>query len=182
MKLQQFDTGTHNQHPAPPRLLPLVAYARGLMASGATPAGDPGHDASGDEPFAHVRMPDAVRDALRRVVTCPPHVTTGSLRRGWLDGCVARVVDWESRAVRERSAAARRMLEMRPDSVAEGEWSEWLASLLLSGRTLAEIEGEAAERAAVLNAQAAVREGHPPAVAREADVGAWDAERAEALP
>ncbi len=120
--LHGYRTGVMNNHPCPPRLLALVAYAR---------QSDPHFTADTHAP---------VRPTP---VLAPSHVVTGSLRRGPMTGVVGRLIDWESSEIKRRTELAKRVLEMRPESVPYSEWSDRLAVELRGGTELEEIERRA---------------------------------------
>lgn len=125
MLVDGFTVGKHNGHPCPPRLLALAALSRQVAPP------HPSEDVASSE----------------GPVTLPGHVVTGALSRGRMLGCVALMVDAEREMIRERSATAKRCLDLRPASVTYEDWTNELARLLMSGCSLDEVESAMRARA-----------------------------------
>lgn len=123
-----FSVGKHNGHPCPPRLLALAALSRVVAP-----------------PYPGGMWYES------DTVTLPGHVVTGALRRGRMLGCVALMLDAEREMIRERSATAKRCLQLRPETVDVDEWKAKLAELLMSEPDMAVLEQRMAELAAEEN-------------------------------
>lgn len=122
MKVHVVTPAITNGHPSPPRLFPLIALYR-----------------QGDGHFSD----DVTAPTQPSPVIAPPHVMTGALRRGWMFGCVERLVDHESELVRERAELAKEVLAMRPESISYDDWSMRLATELRTNTPLEELREKA---------------------------------------